>query len=59
MSPPSLSAHESTDSLAQTFESPAQSGPVSAQEKDRNFIIREIMETERKYVQELEHMQVR
>lgn len=35
------------------------SSPASAQENARNNIIREIVETERKYVQDLEHMQVR
>ncbi len=30
----------------------------NAREKDRNHIIREIVETERKYVQDLEVMQV-
>ena len=32
--------------------------PASAKENARNNITREIVETERKYVQELEHMQV-
>jgi cell division control protein 24 len=54
-SPPSLSAHESTDSLSESFAST----PVNAQEVARNNIIREIVETERKYVQDLEVMQVR
>ena len=36
-----------------------QGPPANAQENARNNIIREIVETERKYVQDLEHMQVR
>ncbi|EJD03053.1 uncharacterized protein FOMMEDRAFT_20220 [Fomitiporia mediterranea MF3/22] len=56
-SPPSLlPSHESTDSLINP-DSPMQSTPVNAQETARNNIIREIVETERKYVQDLEHMQ--
>lgn len=35
-----------------------QASPASSQETARNNIIREIVETERKYVQDLEHMQV-
>ena len=35
-----------------------QGPPANAQENARNNIIREIVETERKYVQDLEHMQV-
>ena len=59
MSPPSaFPSQESTDSLLHP-DSPAQSGPANAQETTRNRIIREIVETERKYVQDLEHMQVR
>ena len=57
MSPPSLTANDSTDSLG-NLESPMQGGSVSAREMARNNRVREIMETERKYVQELEHMQV-
>lgn len=58
MSPPSLTpSHESTDSLINP-ESPMQAPPANAQETARNNIIREIVETERKYVQDLEHMQV-
>ncbi|THH09802.1 hypothetical protein EW145_g1760 [Phellinidium pouzarii] len=57
MSPPSLlPSHDSSDSLAHP-DSPMQPGPVNAQENTRNNIIREIVETERKYVQDLEHMQ--
>ena len=59
MSPPSqLPSHESTDSLINP-DSPMQPQPASAKENARNNITREIVETERKYVQELEHMQVR
>jgi cell division control protein 24 len=56
-SPPSLSsAHQSTDSIASdTHHSPQ---PVSAREAARSNIIRELVETERKYVQDLEVMQV-
>lgn len=58
MSPPSaLPSHESTDSLIHP-DSPMLSSPANAQENARNNIIREIVETERKYVQDLEHMQV-
>ena len=57
MSPPSLTSHGSTDSLG-NMESPMQGGSVNAREIARNNRVREIMETERKYVQELEHMQV-
>ncbi|KAI5120645.1 hypothetical protein M0805_007982 [Coniferiporia weirii] len=57
MSPPSLIAsQDSSDSLVNP-DSPTQPGPVNAQENARNNIIREIVETERKYVQDLEHMQ--
>lgn len=59
MSPPSaFPSHETSDSLFHP-DSPSLSGPVNAQETTRNRIIREIVETERKYVQDLEHMQVR
>jgi len=56
-SPPSLSsAHQSTDSIiCDTAHSPQ---PVSAREAARSNIIRELVETERKYVQDLEVMQV-
>lgn len=58
MSPPStLAAQESTDSLLNP-DSPKVPAPANAQEAARNNIIREIVETERKYVQDLEHMQV-
>ena len=56
-SPPSLSsAHQSTDSIV--CDTPHLSQPVNAQEAARNNIIRELVETERKYVQDLEVMQV-
>ncbi|KLO18354.1 hypothetical protein SCHPADRAFT_899755 [Schizopora paradoxa] len=55
-SPPTVHPSDSTDSLP-NLDSPAQPDPVSAQEKARNNTIREIVETERKYVQDLEHMQ--
>jgi len=57
-SPPSLSsAHQSTDSIV--CDTPHSSQPVSAKEAARSNIIRELVETERKYVQDLEVMQVR
>jgi len=56
-SPPSLSsAHQSTDSIV--CDTPHTSQPVSAREAARINIIRELVETERKYVQDLEVMQV-
>ncbi|KAF5351656.1 hypothetical protein D9756_007738 [Leucocoprinus leucothites] len=52
-SPPSIHANDSLDSLSSdTFPQPA-----DAKEAARNNIIREIVETERKYVQDLETMQ--
>lgn len=55
-SPPSLlSAHPSTDSI--TLDPSLAGQPVSAREAARNNIIRELVETERKYVQDLEVMQ--
>ena len=55
-SPPSVvSSHDSLDSLG--GESSA-IPPANAQESARNNIIREMVETERKYVQDLEVMQV-
>lgn len=51
-----LSSQGSTDSLA--TESFPPSTPVNAREAARNNIIREMVETERKYVQDLEIMQV-
>lgn len=57
-SPPAmLSSQDSTDSL--TTDVPSVPTPVNAQETARNNIIREMVETERKYVQDLEIMQVR
>ncbi|KAF7428050.1 hypothetical protein PC9H_007269 [Pleurotus ostreatus] len=53
-SPPYITSQSSTDSLT------SDAAPVvapNAREKDRNHIIREIVETERKYVQDLEVMQ--
>jgi cell division control protein 24 len=57
-SPPSLSsAHQSTDSIV--CDTPHSAQPVGAREAARSNIIRELVETERKYVQDLEVMQVR
>jgi hypothetical protein len=56
-SPPSMmSSQESADSF--TTDVPSVATPVNAQETARNNIIREMVETERKYVQDLEIMQV-
>ncbi|KAA1471718.1 hypothetical protein DENSPDRAFT_880711 [Dentipellis sp. KUC8613] len=55
LSPPSLSNTESTDSLTPATAFPPV--PVNAQEAARNNIVRELVETERKYVQDLEVMQ--
>jgi hypothetical protein len=55
-SPPSMfSSQESTDSL--TTDITSAPTPANAQETARNNIIREMVETERKYVQDLEIMQ--
>ncbi|KAJ7188306.1 hypothetical protein C8R46DRAFT_1054318 [Mycena filopes] len=57
-SPPSpgfMSTHDSYDSLA--GDSNSAMPPANAQEAARNNIIREMVETERKYVQDLEIMQ--
>jgi len=54
-SPPSISSHDSLDSLAGEATAVP---PANAQESARNNIIREMVETERKYVQDLEVMQV-
>jgi cell division control protein 24 len=54
--PPSIAPSESSDSLV-TGET-AVSTTLSAKERDRNNILREMLETERKYVQDLEVMQV-
>ncbi|KAF8639563.1 hypothetical protein AX17_001465 [Amanita inopinata Kibby_2008] len=51
-STPSLSSHDSLDSITDTVATPA-----NAQDSARNNIVREIVETERKYVQDLEVMQ--
>jgi cell division control protein 24 len=59
-SPPSpafMSSHDSYDSLVS--DSPSVMPPANAQEAARNNIIREMVETERKFVQDLEIMQVR
>lgn len=48
---------DSTESLTAT--TPSVPVPANAQEAARNNIIKEIVETERKYVQDLEVMQVR
>lgn len=58
-SPPSvISSQDSADTLVNP-ESPVFQPPANAQEAARNNIIREMVETERKYVQDLEVMQVR
>lgn len=51
-----MSSQGSTDSLPTDV--PATATPANAQESARNNIIREMVETERKYVQDLEIMQV-
>ncbi|KAK7045559.1 Guanine nucleotide exchange factor for Cdc42p [Paramarasmius palmivorus] len=53
-SPPFLASHDSYDSLAESAPPPA---PSNSKEAARNNIVREIVETERKYVQDLEIMQ--
>ena len=53
-SPPTLSSHASADSLLDALP-PQPNGKEAA----RNNIVREIVETERKFVQDLEIMQVR
>ncbi|KAF8629394.1 hypothetical protein AX15_003449 [Amanita polypyramis BW_CC] len=50
-SPPSLSSHDSLDSIPDSIP------PANAQDSARQNIVREIVETERKYVQDLEVMQ--
>lgn len=55
LSPPLLTSHESIDSLINDV--PNTAIPANAQEAGRNNIVREIVETERKYVQDLEIMQ--
>ncbi|KZT19918.1 hypothetical protein NEOLEDRAFT_1076967 [Neolentinus lepideus HHB14362 ss-1] len=57
-SPPSIfPTHESSESLATSEATPHFSAPANAQEAARMNIIREMVETERKYVQDLEVMQ--
>jgi hypothetical protein len=51
-----MSSQDSADSF--TTDIPSAPTPVNAQETARNNIIREMVETERKYVQDLEIMQV-
>ncbi|KAI6121605.1 hypothetical protein F5141DRAFT_1022959, partial [Pisolithus sp. B1] len=55
LSPPLLTSQESIDSLISDV--PNTAIPANAQEAGRNNIVREIVETERKYVQDLEVMQ--
>jgi cell division control protein 24 len=52
-----MSSHDSYDSLVS--ETTLVNPPVNAQEAARNNITKEMVETERKYVQDLEIMQVR
>jgi len=57
-SPPSaFSSHDSFDSMGPDI--PAIPTPANGPDAERNNIIRELVETERKYVQDLEVMQVR
>ena len=57
-SPPSaFSPHDSFDSMGPDI--PAIPTPANGPDAERNNIIRELVETERKYVQDLEVMQVR
>jgi cell division control protein 24 len=57
-SPPStLSTHESFDSMGHDI--PVIPTPSNGPDAERSNIIRELVETERKYVQDLEVMQVR
>ncbi|KAF8844742.1 hypothetical protein BDN67DRAFT_977997 [Paxillus ammoniavirescens] len=55
LSPPLLASQESIDSLFNDI--PHSAAPPNAQDAARNNIIREMVETERKYVQDLEVMQ--
>jgi cell division control protein 24 len=57
LSPTLMSTHDSIDSLIGDVSSTPV--PTNAQEAAKNNIIRELVETERKYVQDLEIMQVR
>ncbi|EFI28234.1 rho guanine nucleotide exchange factor scd1 [Coprinopsis cinerea okayama7 len=56
-SPPTLSAHESSDSLHHDSLPAGPAPPTNAREARRIHITREILETERKYVEGLEIMQ--
>lgn len=57
-SPPSaFSPHDSSDSMGPDI--PAIPTPANGPDAERNNIIRELVETERKFVQDLEVMQVR
>ncbi|KDQ57595.1 hypothetical protein JAAARDRAFT_156392 [Jaapia argillacea MUCL 33604] len=56
-SPPTLSSHESSDSISAPDVPPMSTSPANAREAARINIIREMVETERKYVQDLEVMQ--
>lgn len=58
ISPPSPTAISSHDSLSSLAGEATALTPANAQESARNNIIREMVETERKYVQDLEVMQV-
>ncbi|KAF9227457.1 hypothetical protein BS17DRAFT_694830 [Gyrodon lividus] len=55
LSPPLLASQESIDSLLNDV--PKSAAPSNAQDAARNNIVREMVETERKYVQDLEVMQ--
>ncbi|KAL4074032.1 hypothetical protein V8B97DRAFT_2075448 [Scleroderma yunnanense] len=55
LSPPLLTPQESIDSLIN--DAPNTAVPANAREAARNNIVREMVETERKYVQDLEVMQ--
>lgn len=58
--PPSMSSQESLDSFASSTPTMvATPPPVQGKEAARNNIIRELVETERKFVVDLETMQVR
>ena len=57
-SPPTVSSQDSIDSIENPSSPVQQPIAPNAQEVARNNIVRELVETERKYVQDLEHMQV-
>lgn len=57
-SPPSVTSYESPDSIVTDVASSAPPPPADAREAARNNIVREMVETERKYVADLEIMQV-